>query len=204
MRDMQGYNASEKGRRRRAAYRERHRERIRVADAARLVRKRAENRAWLDAYKVEKGCADCGYNAHPRALDFDHIGTDKIADVGWLVHAVVSWTRILAEIAKCEVVCANCHRVRTADREDAIRSALSVVPNETGAPMAPDDSTPDQGSESDTEVKVEGATPATPDVEVHQHSNDASNPADSDSADVGEKGSEDEAPSDAERDGGSD
>ena len=85
---------------------EQHRER------QRLFRQRL--REWVSGLKVEAGCADCGYNAHPAALDFDHLpGTEKTLDVTQLVHGMASRARILAEIAKCEVVCANCHRVRT-------------------------------------------------------------------------------------------
>lgn len=59
------------------------------------------------------GCVDCGYNKHPDALDFDH--TDgKTRNIGTLR----SMKRVLEEIErhKCEVVCANCHRIRTAER----------------------------------------------------------------------------------------
>src|SRR4029077_932503 len=95
------------------AYRQRNREKIREADRLSTVSTRKERRAWLDAYKVAAGCTDCGYDAHPRALDFDHIGTDKTGNVGRLAHHRIAWDRLMAEIAKCEVVCANCHRVRT-------------------------------------------------------------------------------------------
>lgn len=80
-------------------------------------RKRArELRAYVQAIKVERGCADCGYNANPVALDFDHLpGAIKVDRL-----AVLSCSNALhvihAEIDKCEVVCANCHRIRTAKR----------------------------------------------------------------------------------------
>lgn len=80
----------------------------------RALRKR--NRARISAIKVERGCADCGYNARPEALDFDHLpGQRKDKLVSKLIGN--SWDRIEREIAKCEVVCANCHRIRTADRK---------------------------------------------------------------------------------------
>ena len=108
-----------------AAYRARNVEKVRACDRESQVRSRAERRAWLDEYKVKAGCADCGYRAHPRALDFDHIGTDKAGDVGRMMHGRIAWPIILAEIAKCEVVCANCHRIRTYEREQRAR-ALQV------------------------------------------------------------------------------
>jgi hypothetical protein len=71
--------------------------------------------ARLSAIKLERGCTDCGYNAHPAALDFDHLpGTTKLSTVSRL--STRNWERVAAEIAKCEVVCANCHRIRTVER----------------------------------------------------------------------------------------
>lgn len=75
----------------------------------------ARHRAQLNAIKLESGCVDCGYRDHPAALDFDHLpGTDKRLNISKETKA--SWARIEAELAKCEVVCANCHRVRTETR----------------------------------------------------------------------------------------
>ena len=76
-----------------------------------------DKRDRLAAIKVERGCADCSYNEHAVALDFDHVRGEKIESVSRLVTR--SWDRILTEIAKCDVVCANCHRVRTQAREQA-------------------------------------------------------------------------------------
>jgi hypothetical protein len=62
--------------------------------------------------KLERGCADCGYRGHPAALDFDHLpGFEKLKSVGSMTGC--AWEDIEAEIAKCDVVCSNCHRVRT-------------------------------------------------------------------------------------------
>ena len=72
----------------------------------------ARLRAIATAIKLDSGCVDCGYNTYPEALDFDHIGDDKLCDVSKCHNE----TQLLAEIAKCEVVCANCHRRRTALR----------------------------------------------------------------------------------------
>lgn len=73
------------------------------------------DRAYFQQVKVDRGCTDCGYNAHAVALDFDHLpGQTKLYRIATM--AGMSRTLIDAEIAKCEVVCANCHRIRTADR----------------------------------------------------------------------------------------
>jgi hypothetical protein len=71
-------------------------------------------KARLNAIKLERVCVDCGYRAHPAALHFDHLpGSRKVFAVG---RARCTWDRIEAEIAKCEVVCANCHAIRTEGR----------------------------------------------------------------------------------------
>lgn len=57
-------------------------------------------------------CTDCGLRYPTYVMDFDHRRGEKLANVGSLVgHA--NARRIREEIAKCEVVCANCHRERT-------------------------------------------------------------------------------------------
>jgi hypothetical protein len=86
-----------------------------------LVQKRATSvegmtpafkKAWVIEYKMSRGCADCGYREHPAALDFDHRpGTVKVRDIK--SGHQLGWDALLAEVAKCDVVCANCHRVRT-------------------------------------------------------------------------------------------
>ena len=75
----------------------------------------AEYKARIDAIKLARGCADCGYNAHPAALDFDHLpGAEKRGGLSRMFG--MAWEGVEAEIAKCEVVCSNCHRIRTAER----------------------------------------------------------------------------------------
>jgi len=58
---------------------------------------------------------DCGGRFHPVAMDFDHV-QEKTLSVGTLVSAGFSEKRIEEEISKCELVCANCHRIRTYKR----------------------------------------------------------------------------------------
>ncbi len=72
-------------------------------------------------YKLERGCADCGYNAHAAALDFDHVRGIKLFNLNRV--ACRSWEAIWEEVEKCEVVCANCHRVRTQERARQSASA---------------------------------------------------------------------------------
>jgi hypothetical protein len=61
-------------------------------------------------------CADCGKRYAQCSMDFDHRDpTRKVARVPSLVGRA-SLDRILAEAAKCDIVCANCHRLRTFER----------------------------------------------------------------------------------------
>lgn len=96
------------------------------SDAAKIsrgkfYRKRIRQiREFLADYKLKHGCKDCGYRARYEALDFDHLPQFKKSFQLSQVNAH-SQERLLREISKCEVVCANCHRVRTADRKKAAR-----------------------------------------------------------------------------------
>lgn len=86
-----------------------------MAERARKSRKLiAARRELLAKIKVDRGCADCGYNAHATALDFDHVTGEKFAEVS--VMGTLSLDRIMAEVAKCEVVCYRCHRIRTTEQ----------------------------------------------------------------------------------------
>lgn len=79
-------------------------------------RRAIELRERVGRIKVKAGCADCGYNEHPVALDFDHLpGEEKKFGIGTEL-ARRPWAEVEAEMAKCEVVCANCHRIRTWQR----------------------------------------------------------------------------------------
>ena len=66
-------------------------------------------------------CADCG-ERDLVVLDYDHVRGDKVDDISRLINAGVRLRMLDEEIAKCEVVCANCHRLRTAERADTWRS----------------------------------------------------------------------------------
>ena len=79
-------------------------------------RKRERLRAIVRALK-SRPCADCGGVFPFYVMDFDHRdGEEKTAQVAMLVNAM-NLTRLLTEIEKCELVCANCHRIRTYERE---------------------------------------------------------------------------------------
>ena len=62
----------------------------------------------VNAYKKEKGCS-CGYNKCASALVFHHKDKNKEEKIARLVGSGAGLNRIMREIKKCEVKCANCH-----------------------------------------------------------------------------------------------
>jgi hypothetical protein len=94
--------------------------RHRAAYVARSRRKnsaeRLSNRRQLLEYLQSHPCADCG-ESDPVVLQFDHADpAAKSSNVGDLLRNRVPWRRILAEIDKCVVRCANDHQRRTASQ----------------------------------------------------------------------------------------
>jgi hypothetical protein len=67
--------------------------------------------------RKNRPCADCSEVRPPEAMDFDHLSDDKVDSISALVSSLCSVEKLEAEITKCEVVCANCHRVRTWTRQ---------------------------------------------------------------------------------------
>lgn len=64
------------------------------------------------AYLAKHPCQDCG-EADPIVLQFDHVRGTKVSDVSRMVSDCKPIEDIFAEIAKCDVVCGNCHKRRT-------------------------------------------------------------------------------------------
>ncbi len=94
-----------------------------IQNAAALRRKnRVERTAYLIEYFESHSCVVCG-ESDPVVLEFDHL-RDKEFDVCQGL-AERSWQSVLNEIAKCDVVCANCHRRRTAERRGSVRVILT-------------------------------------------------------------------------------
>lgn len=70
-------------------------------------------RTWVNLQK-QRPCTDCKGTFNPWVMDFDHLeGKKKVAGISQLVQQAKSKKVIEEEMAKCELVCANCHRERT-------------------------------------------------------------------------------------------
>jgi hypothetical protein len=82
-------------------------------------RRKLDVRQLIQDYKAALACVDCG-EAHPATLDFHHVDPkEKERSLGDIAKYEWSRAKALAEIAKCVILCANCHRKRhwTASRD---------------------------------------------------------------------------------------
>src|SRR5215471_11555629 len=99
-------------RKRSKMYYVRNRERmVRQIIAARTKRRRVLQAFLLD-YLVSHPCVDCG-EADIVVLDFGHVRGVKVMGIADLVAGVYALAALKAEVAKCDVRCANCHRRKT-------------------------------------------------------------------------------------------
>lgn len=87
-------------------------DRCRGAKSAHAKQRHQEFGGWLNEIKSQP-CTDCGGTFPAICMDFDH--RDPATKSFVISHSGTRRRRaMLAEIAKCDVVCANCHRIRTA------------------------------------------------------------------------------------------
>ena len=80
---------------------------------------RAQNTDRLRKIKEDSGCVDCKEKYPHFVLQFDHLPEYEKVGVVANIARRYSWEKALEEIKKCEVVCANCHNVRTGNRQQA-------------------------------------------------------------------------------------
>jgi hypothetical protein len=92
---------------------------------ARRARRRAwidANREWMNSLKAGMPCADCGELFPVFVMHWDHLpGYEKVGEIGTML-GHHSREAILEEIKKCELVCANCHVMRTVKRATRTRT----------------------------------------------------------------------------------
>ena len=87
---------------------------------------RKEIKSWMAEYKTSLSCSECGFS-HPAALDFHHTNpAEKEADPGAMTALGWAKSRIMKELDKCIVLCANCHRIHHYnERQDTMRDLQS-------------------------------------------------------------------------------
>jgi len=109
----------------RAEYKQEHyaknRSRYIANAAARNAREHERRTQFLVDFLSRHPCVDCGED-DPIVLEFDHL-SDKVFNISTGVRDR-AWAAVLEEMDKCEVVCANCHRRRSATRGGYLRAAV--------------------------------------------------------------------------------
>jgi hypothetical protein len=86
---------------------------------------RRKSRDIVQSIKEKTPCADCGQHYPYFVMDFDHReDVDKLAHVATMVGKNAAHKKVMEEIDKCDVVCANCHRIRTARRAGRYASVM--------------------------------------------------------------------------------
>lgn len=81
---------------------------------------------WIRDLKETVACDDCGRNFPHFVMDFDHVRGVKIDGIASFRRRMM-WKALRDEIKKCDIVCANCHRVRTHPRPHEGKAENIVV-----------------------------------------------------------------------------
>lgn len=89
-----------------------NREKIMRRSLLRQSRERQKRKAWLKELKEATPCANCGENFPSYVMEYHHL-RDKILNVGYTISQNWIKRNIEAEIEKCVLLCANCHRILT-------------------------------------------------------------------------------------------
>ena len=101
------------------------------ANKERYFAKAKERDAMIDSIINEHKdvpCADCGIKYPHYVMDFDHLPQfEKYMDISKMKKRRMAIAKIVAEIAKCEVVCSNCHRERSNRRNPSRFSKIAFV-----------------------------------------------------------------------------
>jgi hypothetical protein len=109
-------------------WRENHPERAKEISRAQKKRLRRSGKRYGYEQKLQellvalkdRPCRDCGHEFPTCCMDFDHRpGTIKAANVGTLFAQKAPVDVIMTEVRKCDLVCSNCHRIRTWKRRRA-------------------------------------------------------------------------------------
>ena len=72
-------------------------------------------RNYVRAQKESGPCVDCQVSYPYYVMEYDHTSDDKVRTVSWLSSAG-TMNQVIEEIKKCDLVCSNCHKIRTWNR----------------------------------------------------------------------------------------
>lgn len=85
---------------------------------SKLARKRLSQ--YVAELKASTPCKDCNQTYPSYVMDFDHLPEHKkVAEIPLLIKAGSS-KKLMEEIKKCDIVCSNCHRIRTHTRRSSL------------------------------------------------------------------------------------
>ncbi len=88
---------------------------------------RHEYQEYVANYLFSHPCVNCG-ESNILVLEFDHIDHDnKISDIGTMSRNGMSLHKIVDEIDKCQILCANCHRIKTAHENNSWKLKYAPV-----------------------------------------------------------------------------
>lgn len=88
------------------------------------VKYRKDLKRWIEEEFKSDPCVDCGNDFPPFVMDFHHRDrATKILSISEMVNKGLSADKIIDEIAKCDLVCANCHRIREHSAKYLARSS---------------------------------------------------------------------------------
>ena len=102
-------------------YRRDYYQRNKASEKRRMRERMRELRTWLNDYKTTLQCSKCTEN-HPACIDFHHRDpNEKEVNISQIVKKK-GWCkdRIMEEIKKCDVLCANCHRKLHYEQGDGV------------------------------------------------------------------------------------
>jgi len=92
---------------------------------ANKIKRRAENKDFVQAHKLKHGCSICGYNKCAEALEFDHIDRSTKKGIYDTVSVACrrpgSLEKIINIINQCQLLCSNCHREKTVKHKDWLK-----------------------------------------------------------------------------------
>jgi len=91
------------------------------------------HRKLIQRWKGLKGCSSCGYKEHYAALQLDHVDPstkDPLMKSKRGLNYKWSKDRIKKELSKCQVLCANCHSIKTFEEGDYLHEGNQKVFNE--------------------------------------------------------------------------
>jgi hypothetical protein len=115
--------AREHARLRSRVYRARHPRRVKASQKKSQTGRYQKWLLWFNEQK-DRPCMDCGVKYPPCVMDFDHVRGLKVSCLGWMWDAARD--KVISEIAKCDLVCSNCHRLRTAVRRALANGSIKI------------------------------------------------------------------------------